>query len=1016
VLGLKLLGDMEIVRDGERAVLPPSRKTRALLAYLATTAKPHRRERLCALLWDLPDDPRGALRWSLSRLRNLVDEPAARRIVATRETVLFEPFDADVDLLRLRKRLADGLPAIPLAELEQLAGAFRGEFLEGLDLPDLPDFQAWCVAEREDLRRMQARILSTLIEGLAHQPEASLPHARELVKIDPFDEAARANLLQILLQLGRQTEAERSFEQAVRAFKELGRDADLNLQLTWRRLREKPRASADQGERAPSEAVSSPLNISQSPAPPRSATNALVGREAEWTRLSAMLGEVSEHAQSRVVLVSGEPGIGKSRLLAELIGQAKLNGVVTFAGQSFETDRSRPYGPWIDVLGAFPAMFAQSNGKDFEPNGLERERLFATVTERVLERPALIAFDDVQWCDEASVHLLQHVVHASGQRPLLVVVAARNSELPDNAAINALLRSLRQMQRLHEIRLSALSPRDIVTLVQSNVPDADAKLITSHSGGNPLYALEMARSGARNAADMAASLKQLVRDRIERLPVNAAEALTWASVLGAAFRLDHLARIVPLSPEQLSDALEVAERHELLRETIAEPARYAYRFAHDLVHRAVYTALSEPRRRLMHLKAARALQESGFDEVIAADIAHHAALGGEAGMAAAACVAAGRRCLRLFANAAAEALARKGLHYAEGLDEPSRSQRMLELSHVEILARRPIDLKQAIARINELAERALDLGSLEHARLGYHMLSHLRWESGSWADAQRDALRAEFVSRSTDEKQQVHAMAEAARCLALLERDLGQAEALAQEARAVGQRLGVEPNAIYDALGLLRLHQGAIEEAAELFQRARDIARREGERSDEFFALEHLIGLEIQCRRYRKAEPYCDELVELAEKLRDGSEAPCARALQSVCRLARGEQDAGADFARAADALRATDAKHRFGFALICAAEIDIERNRFDEAREKATEALQMVTALDRTSEIAAAHSLLARVASASGDRDALRRHSTAMREFLAPASCWAQTLAETVLEPDEGRPIPNRVTNRKQS
>ena len=187
-------------------------------------------------------------------------------------------------------------------------------------------------------------------------------------------------------------------------------------------------------------------------------------------------------------------------------------------------------------------------------------------------------------------------------------------------------------------------------------------------------------------------------------------------------------------------------------------------------------------------------------------------------MAAAACVAAGRRCLRLLANAGAEALARKGLHYAESLEEPERSERMLELIQVETLARRPTDLKQAIARIEAVAERALDLGSLEHARLGYHMLSHLRWEGGFWADAQRDALRAEFVSRSTDEKQQVHGMAEAARCLALLERDLGQAEALALEARAVAQRLGVEPNAISDALGLLRLHQGAIEEAAELFR------------------------------------------------------------------------------------------------------------------------------------------------------------------------------------------------------
>src|SRR5262245_23413363 len=87
VLHLKLLGEIELTRDDRQLALPPSRKTRALLAYLAATGRPHRRERLCAMFWDVPDDPRGALRWSLSRLRALVDDSEGLRIVATRETV-----------------------------------------------------------------------------------------------------------------------------------------------------------------------------------------------------------------------------------------------------------------------------------------------------------------------------------------------------------------------------------------------------------------------------------------------------------------------------------------------------------------------------------------------------------------------------------------------------------------------------------------------------------------------------------------------------------------------------------------------------------------------------------------------------------------------------------------------------------------------------------------------------------------------------------------------------------------
>ena len=951
----------------------------------------------------------------LSRLRALVDEPDAPRIVATRDTVAFEPRGADVDLLVIRQRVAN-FPALSLAELQELAGTFRGEFLEGIDLPDLPDFQAWCLAEREDLRRLQARILSTLAGALVDRPEAALPHARELVKIDPFNEAARASLLQILLLLGRQTEAERHFESALRVFKELGRDAEFALQRTWRKLREKPGEMPDAVAAQPAPmAASTPAIVPPStpvpmpmPAPaPRRDTTGLVGRSAEWSRLCGLLDAISASGQA-VALVSGEPGLGKSRLLAELIAQAQQRGIATFAGHSFETDRSHPYAPWIEALGALPAPGAEANPV------AAREQLFAAVAERVLEHPALLVLDDVQWCDEASADLLQHVVRAGRERPLLVVLAARGGELPDNAAVQAVLRSLRHAQRLQEIRLQALAAPEIAALVQAAVPEADAALIAAHSGGNPLHALEMARARATNAADMAGSLKQLVRDRIERLPVNAAEVLIWASILGPSFQLDHLTRIVPLRLEEVTGALEIAERHELLR-TIAEPARCGYRFAHDLVHRAVYTALSEPRRRLMHLKTARALQDIGFDEAIVADIAHHAALGGEAGMAAAACVAAGHRCLRLFANTGAEALARKGLRYADTLPEPERSQRTLELIQVETLARRPADPKRAIARIEALAERALDQGSLEHARLGYHMLSYLRWEGGSWTDAQRDMLRAEFVSRSTDEKQRVHAMAEAARCLAMLERDLGQAEALALEARALAQRLDFEPNAISDAIGLLRLHQGAVEEAAALFGRARDIARQEGERSSEFLALEHLVWP-------RNPVPPLSGRRDLVRRAGGAVREAARRQRGTVRPRPAGDLPAGARRTGRSGRIRArrrgvARGKHRLGFALICAAEIDIERRRFDQAREKAAEALRLMTVLGRASEIAAAHALLARTAAADNDHCVLQQHTAAMRKSLArPTSCWAQTLAESMSDSDDEPPMRGRADGARRS
>src|SRR5262245_66673710 len=107
-LAVRVLGDFEVLKGENLQDFPQSRKTRALLAYLILTGRRHRRERLCDLFWDLPDDPRASLRWSLSRLRSLVDEPGQGRIVADREYVSFDPRGAIVDLLEIRRELAGG--------------------------------------------------------------------------------------------------------------------------------------------------------------------------------------------------------------------------------------------------------------------------------------------------------------------------------------------------------------------------------------------------------------------------------------------------------------------------------------------------------------------------------------------------------------------------------------------------------------------------------------------------------------------------------------------------------------------------------------------------------------------------------------------------------------------------------------------------------------------------------------------------------------------------------------------
>ena len=220
MLRISVLGNLAVVRERTRMQLPPSKKTRALLAYLAVTARPHSRDRLCAMFWAVPDDPRAALRWSLSRLRPLVDEHDCRRIVADRENVGFDLDRVTVDILSLRSVARNGTDAISTDALRQATEALEGDFLEGLDLPDCHEFQSWCIGEREETRRLRVRLLTALVTRLEDVPDEALRHARALSLLEPANEAAQATLVRLLRAAGRRREAEEQFQSAQRRLEE----------------------------------------------------------------------------------------------------------------------------------------------------------------------------------------------------------------------------------------------------------------------------------------------------------------------------------------------------------------------------------------------------------------------------------------------------------------------------------------------------------------------------------------------------------------------------------------------------------------------------------------------------------------------------------------------------------------------------------------------------------------------------------------------------------------------------
>jgi pimeloyl-ACP methyl ester carboxylesterase len=179
-----MLGKLELRRNGMVIAMPASKRSRALLAYLALTARPHRRDRLCEVFWEIPDDPKGALRWSLSKIRPLVNDATAERLQADRERVSLVSSDICIDLQQViaKSQQSD----LSIAELEELLLQSQQPFLQGLDLPDQSLFQDWLTAERNALQQLTGKLQSRIAShATLSSPDklhaAEAPGSRELL-------------------------------------------------------------------------------------------------------------------------------------------------------------------------------------------------------------------------------------------------------------------------------------------------------------------------------------------------------------------------------------------------------------------------------------------------------------------------------------------------------------------------------------------------------------------------------------------------------------------------------------------------------------------------------------------------------------------------------------------------------------------------------------------------------------------------------------------------------------------
>src|SRR5262245_50983026 len=247
-----MLGRLTIWRRGAPVTLPASRKVRALLAYLALAPRPVARSQLCELLWDVPNDPRGELRWCLSKIRGLVDERGRRRVETRGDTVWLELSDGLGDAMGAARATGEGLETLPPDRPRALVALFGGEFREGLEMGRSPAFDGWLTAQRRRFRARHAALLEHLVKRVGD--DEAFPYLEQWLQLAPFDPRVHELLLGVFARRGQIREGEEHRAATARLFEGEGVDTT-PLRGAWQSARARA-------------AVPSDIQLSATPSPP----------------------------------------------------------------------------------------------------------------------------------------------------------------------------------------------------------------------------------------------------------------------------------------------------------------------------------------------------------------------------------------------------------------------------------------------------------------------------------------------------------------------------------------------------------------------------------------------------------------------------------------------------------------------------------------------------------------------------------------------------------------------------
>lgn len=633
-LRIRLLGGLRIAFDERVVATVDAPRLQSLLAYLLLHSEaPQPRGRVASLFWPESQESqsRTNLRQTLHLLRRALPD-ADRFLEVSAATVRWRVdagcwFDvAEFDDLTARAEAARkaGASSELRAALEAAVRLYAGDLLPGC-------YDDWVVPERERLRAAflrAAELLAELLE-LERDYRGAIPWARRLVENDPVNEFACQRLMRLCALSGDRAAALRVYHGCATALaREVGIAPSTGARDAYERL----------------------LEPDAAPVPTRETTLAagmpLVGRSDEWHALHDAWRRALG-GQSRLTVIAGEAGVGKSRLGEELRDWAARQGFVTAASRCYAAAGSLAYAPVVELLRnpaialglrrlddpwlaelarLLPELRVERPELPTAPplsDDWQRARLLDGLAHAVLaeRRPLLLVIDDLQWCDLETIGWLHYLLRSQSGAGLLVVGTVRSEDLGQQHPLQSLLRDVRSSGQLTELELGPLRRADTAMLASAvsgrDLDDAQADLLFRETEGNPLFVVEWVRAGlgdadlARRASTQADAGWQLpprahsvIEARLAQLSPIGQELASLAATVGRAFSFEVLEQASPRNEEQVVEALDELWQRRIVRERGLD----AYDFTHDKLREAAYRRTGPARRRMLHRRVAQALE------------------------------------------------------------------------------------------------------------------------------------------------------------------------------------------------------------------------------------------------------------------------------------------------------------------------------------------------------------------------------------------------------------------------